>query len=129
MICSGGRLPQPHESNLVTTEDAGHQVKETKREEQVESEPVIQYLCKLRGRMVSGGEQSGKYVEFVVLKQLERSDDTFKCVVQSAVTLCETSLLFELASQWALYVTGEVRSTATDETLVNEKRRKRHEPK
>ena len=44
----------------------------------------------------------------------KRGDDTSKCVVQSAVALCETSPLFEPASQRVLCVAGEVRSTSTE---------------
>ena len=32
------------------------------------------------------------------LERAKKSDDTLKCVVQAAVTLCETSLSFETAS-------------------------------
>ena len=75
---------------------------ETQQEEQVESELMIRYLHKWRGRMVSGGEQSGMNVEFVGSEGPERSDDTFKCVIRLAVILCETSLLFKPASQRAM---------------------------
>ena len=47
------------------TEDAGHQVKEAKHEEWVENELMTQYHRKWRGRVISGGEQSGKILEFV----------------------------------------------------------------
>ena len=59
------KTPQLRESNQVTTEDAGHQVKETKQEDWVENVLMTQYLSKWCGRMISGGEQSGKKVQFL----------------------------------------------------------------
>ena len=57
-----------------------------------------QYLCKWRGKVTSGGEQGGKNVEFVGVERPKRSNDTLKCWIQYAVTLCETSPLFEPAN-------------------------------
>ena len=82
------------------TEDAGHQVQETKKEKWVENELMTRNLCnKLRQEhrrdgMMLGGEQDGKNVELEGLEGAKKSDDTLKCVVQSAVILCEMWLLF-----------------------------------
>ena len=54
------KTPQPRESNQVMTE-----VKDTKQEDCVENVLIAQYLSKWRGRMISGGEQSGKNVQFL----------------------------------------------------------------
>ena len=112
-------IPQLHESTQVMTKNAGHQMKETEREKQVENELMNQYLCKWRRKMTSGGEQGGQNVEFVVLERPKRSNDTFKCWIQSALSLCETSPLFELACQRGLGIAGKVRSMST-KTHVSE---------
>ena len=68
----------------VTTDDAGHQVKEATKEKWVENELMTRYLCnKLRqehrrDRMMSGGNQNGKNVEFVGSERIKKGDDTLK---------------------------------------------------
>ena len=62
------KTPQSRESTQVETEDAGHQVKQAKKEKWVENELMTRYLCnKLRQEhtrewMMSGGDQNGQKV-------------------------------------------------------------------
>ena len=100
------------------TEDAGQQVEETKKVKWVENELMTQYLRnkvgqeQRRDQMMSGGDQNGKNVK--------RGDNTLKCMVHSAVILCETSPLFELASQVVLSLAGLVRSTSTENHAMHQ---------